>query len=162
MLTLISVPVAVNTGEAGEATIVQVRAKMYYVDNDNKEAGWRERGAGTLKINVPASCVDFDDSGNAISGTFDASGLDEANGSGAFNGARLIMRQDQTHRLLLNTVLLPAMIFQEKTSLKAVNVLFTAFSPNEEGDTPRAFSVNMKVGYDCLRPRGAILLTPTR
>lgn len=140
--------VAVDNGEAGEATIVSVRAKMYYVDNDDKEAGWKERGAGILKINVPATCVDFDGSGVPIPGTFDASGLDEDDGSGAFRGARLILRQDQTHRLLLNTVLLPAMVFQEKASLKAVNVMFTAFGPNEEGDAPRASSVNMKVGQN--------------
>lgn len=137
---------AVDNGETGEATIVSVRAKMYYVDSDDKDAGWKERGAGILKINVPASCVDFDGSGVPIPGTFDASGLDEDDGSGAFRGARLILRQDQTHRLLLNTVLLPAMVFHEKASLKAVNVMFTAFGPNEESDTPRGFSVNMKVG----------------
>ncbi|SPO05805.1 uncharacterized protein DNG_08492 [Cephalotrichum gorgonifer] len=137
--------VAVDTGESGEATIVQVRAKMYFVDNDNKDAGWKERGAGLLKINVPASCVDFDDSGNPVPGTFDASGLDDDDSSSAFRGARLLMRQDQTHRLLLNTVLLPAMTFQEKASLKAVNVLFTAFDANEGGNAPRGFSVNMKM-----------------
>lgn len=119
---------------------------MYVVDNDNKEAGWKERGAGALKINVPASCVDFDDNGIPISGSFDASGLDEDGNGPGFKGARLILRQDQTHRLLLNTVLLPAMSFHQKASLKAVNVLFTAFDASEEGGSPRAFSVNMKVG----------------
>lgn len=147
-LTGTLVTVVVNTGEDGEATIVQVRSKMYVIDNDNKEAGWKERGAGALKINVPAHCVDFDDNGNPISGSFDASRLDEDDSSPAFKGARLILRQDQTHRLLLNTVLLPAMTFQEKASLKAVNVLFTAFDAGEEG-TPRPFSVNMRVGHLC-------------
>ena len=118
---------------------------MYIIDSDNKDAGWKERGTGALKINVPASCVDFDDNGNPISGSFDASGLEQDESGGSFKGARLIMRQDQTHRLLLNTVLLPAMKFQEKASLKAVNVLFTAFDASDEGDA-RAFSVNMKVG----------------
>jgi hypothetical protein len=137
--------VAVDNGEAGEATIASVRAKMYFVDNDDKDAGWKERGSGILKVNVPASCIEFDDSGMPISGTFDASGLDNDDGSGAFCGARLILRQDQTHRLLLNTELLPGMTFQEKASLKAVNVMFTAFGTNEDGETPRAFSVNMRV-----------------
>lgn len=162
-LTGSSVTVAVDTGEAGEATIVQVRSKMYVIDNDNKEAGWKERGAGALKINVPASCVDFDDNGNPISGSFDASGLDEDESGAAFKGARLILRQDQTHRLLLNTVLLPAMTFQEKASLKAVNVLFTAFDAGEGGKAPRPFSVNMKVGHlsHTSAPR-AVPLTTTR
>ncbi|KEZ40974.1 hypothetical protein SAPIO_CDS6994 [Scedosporium apiospermum] len=72
--------VAVDDGEAGEATVVQVRAKMYYIDNDNKDVGWKERGAGILKINVPATCVDMDEDGNPISGTFDASPLEEEDG----------------------------------------------------------------------------------
>jgi len=122
---------------------------MYYIDNDNKDVGWKERGAGILKINVPATCVDMDEDGNPISGTFDASPLEEEDGgqpnSDAFKGARLIMRQDQTHRLILNTVLLPAMTFQEKASLKAVNIMFTAFESGPGDRPPHPFSVNMKV-----------------
>lgn len=138
-----------DDGESGEVSTVQVRAKMYYIDNDNKATGWKERGAGILKINVPEACVDFDDGGNPRPGTFDASLLDEKEattqaGTDTFKGVRLIMRQDQTHRLILNTMLLPAMVFQEKASLKAVNVTFTAFESGT-GDQPRPFSVNMKV-----------------
>ena len=119
------VAVEVNDGETGEATILSVRAKVFYLD---KETGWKERGSGMLKINVPQSCVEFDDSGAPIPGSFDASGfeLDEEEGDG--NGhkvVRLILRQDQTHRVILNTAILPAMKFQEKASLKSVGILFT-------------------------------------
>jgi hypothetical protein len=41
------------------------------------------------------------------------------------------MRQDHTHKLLLNTVLLPAMKFQEKSSLKSTTILFTAFESSK-------------------------------
>ncbi|KAJ0388261.1 hypothetical protein COL922a_000523 [Colletotrichum nupharicola] len=135
--------ITVDDGEAGEATIIQVRAKMFYLE---KEVGWKERGSGMLKINVPEACVSFDDSGLPIPGCFDASGLENDEDPEAGNGtahkvARLIMRQDQTHRILLNTVILPAMKFQEKTSLKSVGVMFTAF----EGEEAKPVSVHMRM-----------------
>ncbi|EQL01014.1 hypothetical protein G6O67_000340 [Ophiocordyceps sinensis] len=133
--------VEVDDGEAGEATIVSVRAKMFSLD---KEAGWKERGAGMLKINVPRVCVQFDEAGAPIPGSFDASGLEDDDEAGpeskGHKVARLIMRQDQTHRVILNTVLVPAMQFQEKTSLKYVGILFTAF----EGEGAKPVSVTMR------------------
>lgn len=118
---------------------------MFYHD---KEAGWKERGAGMLKINVPQACVEYDDTGAVIPGSFDASGFeldDEESGEGAkgHKVARLIMRQDQTHRVILNTAILPAMKFQEKASLKSVGILFTAF----EGADAKPVSITMRVGF---------------
>ncbi|KAF7560783.1 hypothetical protein G7046_g3369 [Stylonectria norvegica] len=133
--------VAVNDGEAGEATVISVRAKMFYHD---KEAGWKERGAGMLKINVPQVCVDFDDAGAVIPGSFDASSLEDDEGdetSKGHKGARLIMRQDQTHRVILNTAIVPAMEFQEKATLKTVGILFTAF----EGEPAKPVSITMRM-----------------
>lgn len=132
-----------DDGEAGEVTVVSVRAKMFNLD---KQAGWKERGAGMLKINVPRVCVDFDESGVVIPGSFDASGLEEEGESGESNShghkvARLILRQDQTHRVILNTAILPAMEFQEKASLKSVGILFTAL----EGQQAQPVSVTMRV-----------------
>ena len=111
-----------------------------------KVDGWKERGAGMLKINVPQSCVEFDDSGVPIPGTFDASGLEDVEndaeaGSEGPKICRLIMRQDQTHRIILNTAILPAMEFQEKASLKSVGILFTAF----EGEDAKPVSITMRV-----------------
>ncbi|KAF5969958.1 DEAD DEAH box helicase [Fusarium coicis] len=132
--------IEVNDGEAGEATVVSVRAKMFYHD---KEAGWKERGAGMLKINVPQACVEYDENGAVIPGSFDASalGVDEeaAGESQGHKVARLIMRQDQTHRVILNTALVAAMKFQEKASLKSVGILFTAF----EGEQSKPVSITM-------------------
>ncbi|XP_044721986.1 uncharacterized protein HRG_04901 [Hirsutella rhossiliensis] len=118
--------VEVDDGEAGEATIVSIRAKMFSLD---KEAGWKERGAGMLKINVPRGCVEFDEA--------DDEAGDESKGHKV---ARLIMRQDQTHRVILNTVIVPAMQFQQKTSLKYVGIMFTAF----EGTEAKPVSVTMR------------------
>ncbi|KAG6027140.1 hypothetical protein E4U41_001043 [Claviceps citrina] len=125
--------IEVDDGEAGEVTVLSVRAKMFSHD---KQTGWKERGAGMLKINVPHACVEFNDSGAVIPGSFDASGLeaDEKSVDGKCRSpkvARLILRQDQTHRVILNTAILPAMEFQEKTSLKSVGILFTALEGND-------------------------------
>ncbi|KAI0135977.1 hypothetical protein F4776DRAFT_113577 [Hypoxylon sp. NC0597] len=126
--------VAVDDGEAGETTILQVRAKIYHLDKANSV--WKERGAGNLKINVPISCVDFDETtGIPIPGSFDASGLEDAESK----VVRLIMRQDSTHRVILNTAIIPAMEFKEKSTIKATCVLFTAI---EDGG---AVSIQLKV-----------------
>lgn len=135
----------VDDGEAGESTILSVRAKMFVHE---KEAGWKERGAGMLKVNVPKSCVDFDDNNAVVPGSFDASGLDEEDEeSSAPKVVRLVMRQDQTHRVILNTAVVPAMTFQEKTTLKSVAILFTAF----EGAEGKPVTVTMRVSYDTRR-----------
>lgn len=96
-----------------------------------------------LKINVPNSCVEFEDSGAVVPGSFDASGLDadEEEGDSQPKVVRLVMRQDQTHRVILNTAIIPAMEFQEKASLKSVAVLFTAF----EGDEGKPVTITMRV-----------------
>ncbi|EFW98918.1 dead deah box DNA helicase [Grosmannia clavigera kw1407] len=155
--------VVVNDGEMGEATVIQVRARMYYLDKDL--GGWKERGAGMLKLNVPEGCVEYDRDGNVIPASFDASmlggdkdddGDDDAKsdvesaaaGHGSTRAAavptrtvvRLIMRQDSTHRVILNTVVLAATQFQDHQMLKATTVLFTAF----EGEDAKPVSVQMK------------------
>ncbi|KAI0380099.1 hypothetical protein F5Y04DRAFT_106228 [Hypomontagnella monticulosa] len=126
--------IVVDDGEAGEATILQVRAKIYHLDKAS--SSWKERGAGNLKINVPVACIDFDDTtGLPLPGSFDASALDD----GEAKVVRLIMRQDSTHRVILNTAVIPAMQFQEKSTVKATCVLFTAIE--DEG----AVSIQLKM-----------------
>ncbi|KAH7035465.1 uncharacterized protein B0I36DRAFT_360822 [Microdochium trichocladiopsis] len=119
--------VVVDDGETGEATILSVRAKIYYLDKLSK--AWKERGAGNLKINVPLQCVDIDeDTGAALPGSFDASSLED----GDAKIVRLVMRQDSTHRVILNTAIFPAMKFSEKAGLKSVAISFTALEGNAE------------------------------
>ncbi|EDN98444.1 hypothetical protein SS1G_13303 [Sclerotinia sclerotiorum 1980 UF-70] len=121
--------VHIDDGEAEEATILQIRAKLFAMGS--KEAGWKERGVGTLKINAPKSCVDFDENGHVIPGSFDSSMLEG-------HSVRLVMRQENTHRVILNTVVLKAMEFKPKPSTTSAQVLFTAF----EGETA-AKPINM-------------------
>jgi hypothetical protein len=42
----------VHTGEEGEETVYQCRAKLYVMQSDG---GWKERGVGALKLNVRSS-----------------------------------------------------------------------------------------------------------
>lgn len=130
--------VDVDDGEARETTLLSVRAKMFVHEND----AWKERGGGMLKINAPKSCVEFDDKNVVVPGSFDASGLDEDDSNDASGKVvRLLMRQDQTHRVILNTAIISAMKFQEKTSLKSTSVLFTAFV----GDSATPLLVTMRM-----------------
>lgn len=134
-----------DDGEADEHTLLSVRAKMYYHD---KNEGWKERGAGMLKINAPRSCVDLDETDAVIPGSFDASNLhldEEARGEEeGHKVVRLLMRQDQTHRILLNTAIQASMAFQERTALKSVSIIFTATIDDQ------ARPVTMKV---CAEPQ---------
>ncbi|KAI1176937.1 hypothetical protein F4777DRAFT_230059 [Nemania sp. FL0916] len=123
--------VVVDDGEAGEATILQVRGKLYNLDKTSNS--WKERGAGNLKINAPMACIRTD---GPEAGTFDASTLKDAESK----VVRLVMRQDSTHRVILNTAIIPAMKFQEKSSLKATYILFTAIG--DEGATSVQIKMN--------------------
>jgi hypothetical protein len=128
----LTITVYVEDGESGEATLLQLRAKLFALES--KEAGWKERGVGTLKINVPKSCASFDGNGIPIPGSFDISGLEDEDGedSNAPSVPRLIMRQENTHRVILNTIIVRAMEFLDKPSTGSAQVLFTAFEGEKE------------------------------
>jgi len=99
-----------------------------------KGVGWKERGAGMLKVNVPEATVEFDDYGNPKPESFDASVLETDDGDDKTKGrknVRLILRQDHTLRVILNTAILPAMEFHLTKRLKSSLVLFMAFDGNE-------------------------------
>lgn len=105
---------------------------------------WKERGVGTLKVNVPRSCASFDENGLPISGSFDASGLeDEDADPNAPKVPRLIMRQENTHRVILNTVIVRAMVFSDKQpASSSAQILFTAFEGEKE---PKPVNILLKV-----------------
>ena len=130
----------VDDGESNEVTLLAVRAKMFYMEKDAE--AWKERGAGMLKVNVPRSTVEFDKNGNPDPSSFDASVLD----SSKPENVRLIMRQDHTLRVILNTVVIPAMSFHITPKLKAAFVLFTAFNEGQP------MQVQMKVSLFSLCP----------
>ena len=131
--------VVVDDGESEEVTLYNQRAKMYVME---KGVGWKERGAGILKVNVPEVTVLIDDNGVPNPLSFDASALDD--GSAHAKNIRLIMRQDHTLKVILNTIVLPAMKFQVTHKLKSATILFTAFDGNEP------IQVQMKVRHPLL------------
>jgi hypothetical protein len=122
----------VEDGESGEVTLLQVRAKLFALES--KEVGWKERGMGSLKINVPKSCVSYDQNGLPLSGSFDISGLDDENDEDSTGPRvpRLIMRQENTHRVVLNTIIVRAMEFRDKPTTTAAQIIFTAFEGEKE------------------------------
>ncbi|KAI9704791.1 MAG: hypothetical protein M1836_006571 [Candelina mexicana] len=75
----------VETGEEGEVTIISCRAKLFA--NTGKE--WKERGQGTFKLNVTEGSEDDSDS--------------------SITSARLLMRADGSHRVVLNTAIFKSM-----------------------------------------------------
>ena len=113
----------IDDGESSEVTILAVRAKMFQME---KAEGWKERGAGMLKVNVPRASVEVND-GLTDMASFDASVLEDEDAS----RVRLVMRQDHTLRVILNSPISPAIKFQLNQKLKAAFVLFTAFEGNE-------------------------------
>ncbi|KFY70712.1 hypothetical protein V498_10256, partial [Pseudogymnoascus sp. VKM F-4517 (FW-2822)] len=95
---------------------------------ESKEEGWKERGVGNLKVNAHKTCVEFDDyTGALIPGSFDVSLRDDEDGPPVI-AARLVMRQENTHRVILNTIINRALKLEEKPSNAAgKGYMFTAF-----------------------------------
>lgn len=120
--------IVVDDGESAEVTLFSQRAKMYVME---KGVGWKERGAGMLKVNVPRATVEFDDNNQPDPTSFDASVLEDVEDGAGPKNVRLIMRQDHTLRVILNTIVLPAMQFKVTHKLKSATVLFTAFEGGE-------------------------------
>lgn len=88
----------VMTGEEEDETVYQVRGKLYVLHSKNQ---WKERGTGNLKLNV-----------RHVDGY----------------GARLVMRKEAVHTLLLNAVLFKGM----KCNL-ALDPRYIRFSVFENG-----------------------------
>lgn len=97
-------------------------------------------------MNAPSVCVSFDEAGNAIPGSFDISGLEdeEADAEGP-KVPRLIMRQENTHRVILNTIIVRAMVFTDKQpASSSAQILFTAFEGEKE---PKPVSILLKARF---------------
>lgn len=117
----------VHDGEEDEITLSQFRAKLFAMES--KEQGWQERGVGNLKVNVNKSCVEYDEyTGAPIPGSFDVSLRDEPEDAAPVIAARMVMRQENTHRVILNTSINRALKLEDKPSNAAgKGYMFTAF-----------------------------------
>lgn len=139
--TYISV-VQVEDGEAGEATLLHVRAKLFALTST--EAGWKERGVGMLKINVPESSVIYDEEGHAVPGSYANAPHDdvEAGSTTVTSVPRLILRQENTHRVILNTALAKHMVFKDKPANNSAQIYFTAIEGDQD---PKPVNMLLKV-----------------
>ncbi len=77
----------VETGEEAEDTMFSCRAKLFHFEKE-----WKERGVGTVKLNVHYT-------------------IKEDPEEGPEQKARLIMRTDGVHRVVLNTPVFKGMRF---------------------------------------------------
>ncbi|ORZ05816.1 hypothetical protein BCR42DRAFT_427822 [Absidia repens] len=87
-------PMEVKTGEEDENTVYQTKAKLLILDSTT--SNWKERGAGTLRINVKE--------------------MESTEGKGS-SQTRLVMRTDSVYRLILNLLLfseMKAFIMQDR------------------------------------------------
>lgn len=99
---------ATETGEEHEDSAWVGRAKLYTMDGEGKDRGWKERGVGNIKLNVTR---------------------DEP------KKARFVLRADGTHRLILNAAVTKTMVFgadSQGAKPKDGRLLFN--SPNAEGN----------------------------
>lgn len=98
----------VETGEEGETVEYTCRAKLYnYVPSDpskpESKKEWKERGLGVLRVNVkfPESSDEPEDV--------------ESGASSSKPKARLVMRSDGSHRVILNTPVRKELSFGDVT-----------------------------------------------
>lgn len=93
---------------------------------------------------MPKSCASYDENGAPLPGSFDISGLEDADEEDPTvpRVPRLIMRQENTHRVILNTIIVRAMEFKDKPATSAAQILFTAFEGEKE---PKPVQMLLKV-----------------
>lgn len=99
---------ATETGEEHEVSAWVGRAKLYTMDGEGKERGWKERGTGNIKLNVTKEEP---------------------------KKARFVLRADGTHRLILNAAVTKTLVFgadSEGAKPKDGRLLFN--SPNADGN----------------------------
>lgn len=118
------------TGEEDEETIHQVRGKLFSLVGGNQ---WKERGTGTLKLNVRRS----DGSGARLGTTWPPKSTDEFS-----YDHPIVMRKEAVYTLLLNVTLFNGM----RCSL-AQDPRYLRFSVFESGT---ATHYNLKVRLLCL------------
>ncbi|KAJ5787525.1 hypothetical protein N7457_002515, partial [Penicillium paradoxum] len=96
----------IETGEENETTEYSAKGKLYYFD-DKK---WKERGAGTFKVNLKS----------------------ESDGK---KSARMIMRADGAHRVMLNSAIWDTMPFGVKGQRPATKDIYLASKEDEKVST---------------------------
>lgn len=117
---------AVETGEEDEKTIFNARAKLYHFEKE-----WKERGTGVLKVNIRYEA----------NSTADAEADLEAGAAKAERRARVIMRADGVHRVILNSPVFKEM--QVGTQEGEAPTGKTMFLTGMEDGKPRLFQIKV-------------------
>src|SRR5450432_4411442 len=94
----------------------------------SEEKAWKERGMGTIKLNVPKDFIEMDDFDVPIPGSYDPSGRETSDDDKQLGPppARIIMRQEGTNKVILNSPIIKAVKFEEQAA-NPYRILFTAF-----------------------------------
>jgi Ran-binding protein 3 len=115
------------TGEEEETTEFNNRAKLYFFGLHEGVKQWRERGSGVLRLNVKKSSEDEPD---------------------AQPQARLIMRADGSHRVVLNTIVKKELKFGDPQGgpPQGGSLLFMGTIPGVEDGAGKLELLQIRVG----------------
>ena len=130
-------PKAVETGEEDEETIFSARAKLYHFEKE-----WKERGTGVIKVNVrqeKASKPPTQDDEEQPEKDLEAG--DEEDEAGELK-ARVIMRSDGVHRVILNSPVFKDMSVGDTDGKEPTNTK-TMFLTGMDDGKPRLFQIKV-------------------
>jgi Ran-binding protein 3 len=120
---------AVETGEEEEETIFSCRAKLFHFE----EKQWKERGVGSLKVNVRYEPLSSPENGDSQDSEEDDL---EGGITPMVRRGRVLMRTDGVHRVILNSPV-----------FKGMNV------GTKDGDEPTGRTM-MLTGMEDGKPKG--------
>lgn len=123
---------AVETGEEDEDTIFNARVKLYHFEKE-----WKEKGTGVLKVNVRQEVRSEPPSTEAD--------LEAGDSAGSELKARIIMRADGVHRVILNSPVFKEMKVGTQDGEPPTGK--TMFLTGMEDGKPRLFQIKVRSSY---------------
>jgi len=140
---------AVETGEENETTEYTCRAKLYNFvasdpSNSSSKKEWKERGLGTLRLNVqlqPSSSTKNGEDGQ------DEADLEDGGASQTKTRARLVMRADGSHRVILNTPVQKAIQFGDAQGKEPKGQYMHFMGTVDEGGAGKLEVMQLKVSF---------------
>jgi hypothetical protein len=131
----------VETGEEGEEVYFTARARLYHFD----KKAWKERGTGNIKVNVryEQQTLSKDEK--------DQEADPEAGFTTEVRKARIIMRADGVHRVILNTPVFRGMTAGGRQSEEPVGK--TMYLDGLEDGQPQLFQIKVRTDTGLLKSR---------
>ena len=140
----------IETGEEGETTMFQQRAKLYAFDKVEKK--WVERGSGTLKLNISEPATEDAESATTKPKLMDAPEVDEeaaVSMSSSKVHARLLLRADGSQRVVLNSPIVKGAKFGDDEEPKGQAILFLGRLAGAQAGDAGLDMLQMKVSRAC-------------